>query len=95
MTLSLAQAAASLFPAPSAALPRDDGPVCAMAVDAEEDFDWQRPVASIERSTECMRHIGPLQEIAASGMTNADRMLEAYHGRWGGDVGHVYAEDSY
>ena len=39
--------------------------------------------------------LGPLHEIAASGLTNADRMLEAYHGRWGGDVSAVYAEDSY
>ena len=39
--------------------------------------------------------LSPLHEIAASGLTHADRMLEAYHGRWHGDVSHVYAEDSY
>ena len=39
--------------------------------------------------------LGPLHEIAASGMTNADRMLAAYEGRWGGDVSAVYAEESY
>ena len=39
--------------------------------------------------------LSPLHEIAASGMTNADRMLAAYHGRWAGDVANVYAEDSY
>ena len=39
--------------------------------------------------------LAPLHEIAASGLTNADRMLEAYHGRWNGDVAAVYAEESY
>ncbi len=39
--------------------------------------------------------LAPLHEIAASGLTNADRMLEAWHGRWHGDVAAVYAEDSY
>ena len=39
--------------------------------------------------------LGPLHEIAASGLTPADRMLEAYHGRWGGDVRHVYEEESF
>ena len=39
--------------------------------------------------------LGPLHEIAASGMTNADRMLAAYAGRWGSDVAAVYAEESY
>ena len=35
--------------------------------------------------------LNPLHEIATSGLTPADRMLEAYHGRWGGDVSHIYA----
>jgi glutamate--cysteine ligase len=39
--------------------------------------------------------LAPLHEIAASGQTNADLMLAAYHGRWGGDVAAVYAEESY
>ena len=39
--------------------------------------------------------LAPLHEIAASGLTNADRMLAAYNGRWGGDVAAVYAEESY
>jgi len=39
--------------------------------------------------------LGPLHEIAASGLTNADRMLDAYNGRWSGDVAHVYAEENY
>ena len=39
--------------------------------------------------------LAPLHDIAASGLTNADRMLAAYHGRWNGDVSAVYAEASY
>jgi len=37
----------------------------------------------------------PLQEIAASGITPAERMLAAYHGPWRGDVTKAYAEYSY
>ena len=33
--------------------------------------------------------------MAATGVTNADKMLAAFHGRWGGDVSKVYAEESY
>jgi glutamate--cysteine ligase len=39
--------------------------------------------------------LNPLREIAASGMTNADRMLALYNGAWGGDVSKVYAAESY
>ncbi len=39
--------------------------------------------------------LNPLREIAASGLTNADRMLALYHGAWGGDVRHVYETESY
>jgi len=39
--------------------------------------------------------LDPLREIARSGMTPADRMLEAYHHRWQGDVAHVYDEESF
>jgi glutamate--cysteine ligase len=39
--------------------------------------------------------LNPLREIAESGLTNADRMLALYHGTWGGDVGQVYAAESY
>ncbi|MDX2142238.1 MAG: glutamate--cysteine ligase [Rhodospirillaceae bacterium] len=37
----------------------------------------------------------PLQEIAASGITPAERMLASYHGAWGGDVRKAFAEYSY
>jgi glutamate--cysteine ligase len=36
-----------------------------------------------------------LHEIADSGLTPADRLLEAYHGRWQGDVTRWFAEQSY
>jgi glutamate--cysteine ligase len=39
--------------------------------------------------------LNPLREIAASGLTNADRMLALYEGAWGGDVRQVYAAESY
>ena len=39
--------------------------------------------------------LAPLHEIASSGITPAERMLEAYHGRWGGDVSRIYAEESF
>ncbi|MDC7674557.1 glutamate--cysteine ligase [Asticcacaulis machinosus] len=40
-------------------------------------------------------YLGELFEIAESGITPAERLLEAYHGRWGGDVSHLYREYAY
>ncbi len=40
-------------------------------------------------------YLAPLHEIAASGLTPADRMLAAYHGRWGGDLSRIYEEESF
>jgi len=39
--------------------------------------------------------LGPLHKIAASGRTNADEMLAAFEGRWGGDISKIYGEESY
>jgi glutamate--cysteine ligase len=39
--------------------------------------------------------LAPLFEIVESGMTPAERLLEAYHGRWGGDLSKLYAEESF
>ena len=39
--------------------------------------------------------LNPLHTIADSGMTPADRLLEAYHGRWQGDLSKLYDEESY
>ena len=50
---------ANVVPAQAAS----DQPVCAVAVDAEEDFDWDRPVAATAHSTACMRNICDLHEI--------------------------------
>jgi glutamate--cysteine ligase len=40
-------------------------------------------------------YLSELEEIAESGMTPADRLLEAYHGRWNGDVTKAYDEQAY
>ena len=37
----------------------------------------------------------PLQEIAASGITPAEQMLEAFHTKWNGDITNVFSEYSY
>ena len=39
--------------------------------------------------------LNPLQEIVASGMTTADRLLALYEGAWGGDVSRIYLTESY
>jgi glutamate--cysteine ligase len=39
--------------------------------------------------------LDPLREIVASGKTPAERLLDRYHGEWGGDVSRVYEEMSF
>jgi glutamate--cysteine ligase len=39
--------------------------------------------------------LDPLDEIVASGLTQADRMLEAYESRWNRSVDPIYAEKAY
>jgi len=39
--------------------------------------------------------LDPLREIVASGKTPAERLLDKYHGEWGGDLNRVYEELSY
>jgi glutamate--cysteine ligase len=39
--------------------------------------------------------LAPLRQIVDSGQTPAERMLEAWHRRWGGDLAHLYAEESF
>jgi hypothetical protein len=51
------------FPRFSPAVPKEDVLVCAVAIDAEEDFDWLRPVEGTSYSTSCMRSLGDLHEI--------------------------------
>lgn len=38
--------------------------------------------------------LNPLREIAASGQTNADRLLARFQGEWGGDLGPLYASEA-
>ena len=40
-------------------------------------------------------YLSELEDIADTGITPAERLLEAYHGRWNGDVRAVYAEFAY
>ena len=40
-------------------------------------------------------YLNPLDEIAASGITPAERLLEAYHGRWQGDLKNAFDELAY
>jgi glutamate--cysteine ligase len=36
-----------------------------------------------------------LDEVVASGKTNAERLLDRYHGTWAGDLSRIYAEESF
>jgi predicted deacetylase len=40
--------------------------VCCLAIDAEEDFDWTRPVHATGYSTQCMQRITDLHEIVSA-----------------------------
>jgi glutamate--cysteine ligase len=39
--------------------------------------------------------LDPLREVLAAGKTPAERLLDRYHGEWGGDIGRIYGEESY
>jgi hypothetical protein len=43
-----------------------DNPVCCLAIDAEEDFDWAQPVYATGYSTQCMQRITDLHEIVSA-----------------------------
>ena len=40
-------------------------------------------------------YLDPLHEVVARGKTPAEILLDRYHGDWGGDLGRVYAEESF
>lgn len=40
-------------------------------------------------------YLGDLEEIADSGMTPADRLLEKFHGEWKGDISRVFTDCAY
>lgn len=54
------------FPNAQPALPKAARPVCALVVDAEEDFDWLNPVYGTSHNSVNMRHIRTLQDIAGA-----------------------------
>lgn len=56
-------AAATWFPAPAPVRARAAAPACTVAIDAEEDFDWRRPLPDTHYSTAAMRHTEPLHAI--------------------------------
>ena len=40
-------------------------------------------------------YLQPLDEIVSSGKTPAERLLDLYHGEWGGDLSRIYGEKSF
>ncbi len=40
-------------------------------------------------------YLSELEDIADSGITPADRLLELYHGDWQGDVSRIYRDFAY
>lgn len=52
------------FPNPEPAASRER--LCCVLIDAEEDFDWQRPVRGVPHDVGCMRHLSDLQGILAA-----------------------------
>jgi glutamate--cysteine ligase len=40
-------------------------------------------------------YLSTLDEVVAARRTNAERLLERYKGEWAGDLGRVYAEESF
>ncbi len=57
------------------------------------------PQAARARTSPCGKdetvYLSELEEIADSGLTPADRLLELYHGPWQGDVGHAFEDLAY
>ena len=39
--------------------------------------------------------LDPLRETIASGKTPAERLLDRFHGEWGGDISRIYGEESF
>ncbi len=63
---SASPSSAALFPAPRPARPRSTTPVCTLVIDAEENFDWQRPVQGTRYSTTNLQHLSVLHDILDS-----------------------------
>ncbi|WP_419729313.1 hypothetical protein [Lichenicola sp.] len=59
-----AEPATSLFPAARLAVPREPGrPVCTLVIDAEESFDWHRPLHGTQYSTRNLHDLSVLHDI--------------------------------
>ncbi|SMF72966.1 glutamate--cysteine ligase [Allosphingosinicella indica] len=39
--------------------------------------------------------LDPLRDVIATGKTPAERLLDRFHGEWGGDISRIYAEQSF
>jgi len=60
---SAAPAPPSFFDHRIVARPVSPQPVCTLAIDAEEDFDWNAPIQGIQHSTGHLRNVRALQDI--------------------------------
>jgi glutamate--cysteine ligase len=40
-------------------------------------------------------YLSALDEVVATGKTNAERLLDRYKNEWAGDLSRVYAEESF
>ena len=56
----------SLFPNVTLSVARSNRPVCALAIDAEEDFDWDLPFFGTGFTTNCMKNVRDLQEVVGA-----------------------------
>lgn len=54
------------FSHPRPLLRSPDRPVCALVVDAEEDFDWTSPAQGTVFTTHCMRRVRELQDLVSA-----------------------------
>jgi hypothetical protein len=65
LTASTDLAASAVFPSvrPARLAAAAAQPLCTVLIDAEEDFDWQRPVYGVAHDVGCMRHLSDLQSI--------------------------------
>ncbi|MGH7042072.1 MAG: polysaccharide deacetylase family protein [Acetobacteraceae bacterium] len=61
-----AQIRTAAFPEPAPALPPPGQLLVSLIVDAEEDFNWSRPIEGTDYTTACMHAIGPLQELLSA-----------------------------
>jgi glutamate--cysteine ligase len=89
---------------------RDEVPekgLAALTPDGEPLADLGRRILAIAESglvaRACLNGAGdsesgfldPLREILAAGRTPAERLLERYRREWAGDLGRIYAEESF